>query len=399
MKLLLVLAFIFNFGLSPLPTGNQVPEPVNVRISYLFGNTISIEADLVDGTSVDHINVVLQSENSAKVEIPATISNAGRLSATYALDANPFHVFDRIYYWFEIVTTDGTVTNTPSYWFDYLDNRYEWQTSESKWFIVHTVPGNQISAADVQEIALVGLKNATAILPISPDLPMHLYVYPNTDSLALALGSNSQPWAAGEANPEIGVVLLSESVDIDNKQELERQSAHEIMHLLEYSAANGNYLSSPTWLLEGLAVNAENVLSADSIRSLENAYRNGTLLNMEQLCTSMPPQASQTSLAYAQSASFTTYLSQMYGKDKLLELLRSSGKGLNCSQLTFQVLGKDLSTLESDWIVATFSTEQQINTLLEFWPLLLLLPIILWGLLRIRRHDSEQGKGLRAHGK
>ena len=399
MKLILLLAFLFNIGLSPLSTENQVPEPVNVQVSYLFGDTILIEADLVDSTSFDHIDVFLQSENSAKINMPAIISDSGHLRVSYSLDVNPFHVFDRIYYWFEIVTADGKVTSTPAYWFDYLDNRYEWQTSESKWFVVHNVPGNQIAAADIQEIALAGLKDATGLLPVSPNLPMQLYVYPNADSLAIALGINSQPWAVGEANPEIGILLVSESEDIDSLQELKRQIAHEIMHMLEFSAAYGHYAVSPTWLLEGLAVNAESMTSADDLRMLQNAYNDGTLFSFDQLCTSFPPEASQSSLAYAQSASFTAYLSETFGNDKLLALLQAGGNGLNCSQMTIQVIGKDLATLEAEWKTAVFIEESRTYSFTNFWPLLLLLPIIVWGLIRIRKHGVANPNNESINGK
>jgi hypothetical protein len=381
---------LLNLATIPLPSVQTVQEPVNVEVSYVFGDHVIVQAELPDLTGIAEVDLLLQTEESAQVRLPATISDTGQLNVVYSLNSSPFHVFDRIYYWFEITGTDGQVTSTPSYWFDYQDNRYEWQLSESKWFIIHTTHENELNSADLQGIALSGLKYTTSLLPVSPDLPMQIYVYPDSASLAAALGTDSQPWAAGEADPELGIILVSESVDIDNAQELKRQIAHEIMHMLEYSAANGNYRSSPTWLLEGLAVNAENNASADDARMLQNAYLDGSLLPFEQLCTSMPPEATRSSLAYAQSASFTSFLSQTYGNDQLLNLLLSGVNGLNCSQLTTSVLGKDLSTLESDWRTATFSDTQKNHSITEYWPLLLLVPFIAWGLLRIRRHDPER---------
>jgi hypothetical protein len=392
MSLILFLSMLFNLVSTPLSSAKAVQEPVNVEVSYLFGDAITIAADLPDMTGIAGGDVLLQTEESALIRIPVEVSDSGHLSANYLLDSAPFHVFDRVYYWFEITSSDGTVSSTPSYWFDYLDNRYEWQTSETKWFIIHTTPANKVNSADLQGIALSSLKYATTLLPVSPELPMQIYVYPDAASLTVALGSSSQPWAAGEADPELGVILVSESVDIDNIQELKRQTAHEIMHMLEYSAADGNYLSSPTWLLEGLAVNAEEITSADDVRMLQNAYRDNSLLSFDQLCTSMPPEASRSALAYAQSASFTSYLSQTYGNDKLLELLRSGGNGLNCSQLTTSYLGKDLASLESDWKNAVFSGLPKPHSIVDYWPLLLVLPLVVWGLLRIRKHDPTRSK-------
>jgi hypothetical protein len=133
---------LLNLATIPLPSVQTVQEPVNVEVSYVFGDHVIVQAELPDLTGIAEVDLLLQTEESAQVRLPATISDTGQLNVVYSLNSSPFHVFDRIYYWFEITGTDGQVTSTPSYWFDYQDNRYEWQLSESKWFIIHTTHEN-----------------------------------------------------------------------------------------------------------------------------------------------------------------------------------------------------------------------------------------------------------------
>jgi hypothetical protein len=391
MSLLLILTLFLHLNFVPLvDTILQQDSISNVEATYQFGKTVSITASLPQNSSIDQVMVTLQPENGGKAQTTASIAENGNLAAEFDLSGNPIRVFDRVYYWFDITYLDGTTVTTPSYWFDYLDDRYDWQKSDSKWFVIYTTPTSKLSTDQLQEIALAGLKNATAVIPISPSLPLTIYVYPDQASLTSALGISEQEWAAGQAKPELGVILVSESADINNQQELERQIPHEIAHLLEYAAAGSNYTYVPTWLLEGLATSAETYTSADNERLLESAHSSGNLISLDQLCTSFPPDPERSTLAYAESASFVTYLSKTYGNDKLLALLQTNGNGVSCVNLPVQLLGKDLTMLESDWLAATFAQNSKSSSWLEFWPVVLLIPILFVFLFLIRRHGKTK---------
>lgn len=387
MKTFLILALLFQ---SLLPGSQFVTQESDflsdVELTYQFGQSIEIHASLAGSPAIDHVTVILQTQTGANAQCQATLAAAGDLDCHIDLDSNPFSVFDRIYYWFEITYADGAITTTPSYWFDYLDNRFDWQKNESKWFVIYSTPDCRLAAEDLQKIALTGLESATRLLPISPDLPMQLYVYPDADSLRSALGVTSQDWAAGEVRPDLGVIMVSESGTEDEYADIQRQISHEIMHILEYSVAQEDYSFAPAWLLEGLAVNAENGSSQDETKLLFTAYRKDTLIPMDQLCGSFPREASQTSLAYSQSASFVTYLSNQYGNIKLLDLLKASNNQLSCDQLLTQIFDSDLATLQSDWISSSFTGERTTANPNELWLLLLLIPAVLVGLLLIKRH-------------
>ncbi len=394
MSLILALTLLFHLGSqsSSLPLiDRDLIEQVNAN--YQFAQSIDISAEIKEISAISQVDVYLQTGTGARVQTQAEVTSEGMLTCHVDLADNSYKVFDRIYYWFEITYTNGEKTITPSYWFDYLDNRFAWQKNETKWFIVYTIPSSSISADEIQSIALTGLKNATKILAVSPKLPMTLYVYPDTDSLSSALGMTSAEWAAGEARPEIGVVMVSTSSNGDVKEDLERQIPHELTHILEYALAGDGFAQAPKWLLEGLATIAENTQSQSDQRVLQDAYHKGGLLPLHELCSSFPPEYSQSALAYAESASFVRYLQDAYGNTSLITLLENSQKSANCDQLLQSTYGKDLSTLESEWIGVTLQFSRANHSANEYLLLLLIIPVVLIGLWRIKRHGSGKKEG------
>jgi hypothetical protein len=394
MSLILLLSFFFHLN-SPIniPVTGEVNPPTDVTLTYQFGDSIQVDATLQEIGSIDRAIIIFQTDSGAKMQVPVSITPDGKLSGRLDLSDNPFKVFDHIYYWFELTDKAGNVTKSPSYWFDYLDNRFAWHKSESKWFTIYKTEATTISDSDLQEIALAGLKRATDLIPVSPQLPMQIYIYPDVDSLSSALGITSQDWVAGETRPDLGVIMVSAASADTLRVDLERQIPHEIVHLLEYSLTKTDYTDAPKWLLEGLAVNGQDDYAATFDQELSSAYQKNTLIPFEQLCTSFPPESSQSTLAYAQSASFVSYLLATYGDNKLTEMLQSVGTGGSCDQLVSQTLGKDLATLQAEWINAAFPKNHvKKGNPNDYWLLLLILPVVFAGLWCIRRHGSAKKK-------
>lgn len=394
MSLILALTLLFHLNTQSVSLPLIDPELIdNVNVTYQFARSIDITAEVPEMSAVSQVNIYFQTDTGARLQTSATVTSDGKLTGYLNLLNSPYKVFDRIYYWFEITYTDGQKAITPSYWFDYYDNRFTWQRSETKWFIVYNIPSSPISADEIQSIALSSLKYATKILAVSPELPMVLYVYPDVDSLSSALGMTSSEWAAAEARPEIGVIMVSTSDNGDEKQDLERQIPHELTHILEYAITGDDYTNAPKWLLEGLATLAENSEDKTDQRLLADAHREGELLPLSEICSSFPPEYSRSALAYAESASFVRYLRQTYGNDSLITLLENSANAANCDQLMQATYGKDLTTLESDWIGTTLMLSIVNRSSIEYWLLVLVIPVVLLGLWRIKRHGSVKMEG------
>ena len=206
------------------------------------------------------------------------------------------------------------------------------------------------------------MEKATQVLPVAPQVPITIYVYPDLKSLQEGLSASSQAWISGHASPELGVVLVSSSAGSDSTLDLERQIPHELMHILQYQVTGSEYRKAPAWLLEGLATYAETYPNPEWDRLLTDAANNGNLLPFNMICQSFPVQAEQASIAYAQSLSMIKYLQQNYGSMIFEKLLTLSKTGLSCDQLVLKTTNLNLKKLTSNWLAATFPSQQNIRT-------------------------------------
>jgi hypothetical protein len=365
---------------------NNSTELSGVQAQYQFGGILTVQAHYLEAANLQHADLIFQTTSSTPNQFPLQISADGTLSGQEDLASLNLQPFSRVYYWFKLTFTDNTSHTSAAYWFDYSDNRFTWQSNHSKWFSIYWVTGNPDFGNELQNIALSGLKNATQILPVPPNLPISVYVYPDAQSLP-ATASSEPAWIAGETLPQVNVILVSASTDVNSSQELTRQIPHEIVHILEYQLTQQNYAASPAWLLEGLATNAENSPNPDYARVLQKAFTTKSLIPMNQLCFSFSPDAGEASLAYAQSASFVSYLTSTYSTDKVEQLLTYSGNGMDCSQLVKTVLGISLETADQNWQQSTFTTAARENGIFSYWwPYLILVLLLLVGLVFLRRY-------------
>ena len=353
----------------------QQDEISNVKIDYLFGEKMSLTASISEPEKIDHAIIVVQPAHGEQTQYSAGLNTEGNLSAEIELSSGTFSPYDRIYYWIDLYYNDGTQTTSPSYWFDYNDNRFEWVGSTSKWFNIFFTESTKLSAIDLQQIALSGLKKATQILPSSPSLPITIYVYPDVDSLQSTLALSSKEWIIGKSLPEMGVILVSSSEDLDSRVSLEQQIPHEIMHLLEFELTQNSYSSAPVWLLEGLATNAETYPNSEHARVLNNAIGTKNWISINKLCTNFSPSSNDAVLAYAESASFVNFLVEKSGSSKIIELLQSANTGKSCANMVQSTYGQTLDSLEQQWLETTFGITAADQLINKSW---LLLPLALF---------------------
>jgi len=372
----------------------QTGEPLsNVLLDYEFGSTIKISAEITQPAEFSFMLLILQPDGQSPRQTIVDPDLEGSVSTSYDLVQNPIQPFARVYYWFELTRLFGTIHTTSSYWFDYLDNRFTWQTNQSDLFEVSWVDGDAAFGLKLQEIAREGLKKATTTLPVAPDLPIRIYVYPTVAALQEALAISGQSWTAGHASPEIGVILVSNDNPTPEMIEMERQIPHELMHILEYQVTKGQYSNIPVWLSEGLATSVELYPDPDLQRVLNEAQAGDSLISFTSLCDGFPPDAADAQLAYAQSASFVNFLYGRFGSQTILNLLENSTSGLTCENSVLTTLNSPLDQLQQEWLAQTFDESSNDLSFEEFLPFLIagvvLMLALLIIILRIRRHPGR----------
>jgi hypothetical protein len=369
----------------------SLEQVTNVKLDYQFGSEINLTAYLFESTGYTSIRLILQPDGQSSRQVEITPSEDGSITVYYDLTLDPLRPFARVYYWFELRDILGASYTTPSYWFDYLDNRYQWVSIESDLFHIHWVNGADTFGKKTQEIATEGLKSATSLLPVTPDFPINIYIYPDVNSLQEALTLTGQAWTAGHASPDLGILLVSNGSQSSELIEMERQIPHELMHVLEYKLAGASYSDIPAWLNEGLATSVELYPDPDLQRILNDAHASESLLPLSELCAGFPQDAKNAQLAYAQSASFVNYLNGRFGSSVFTKLIENAASGQTCANAVNSAVDVPLDQLEKDWIGASFITSTPVNfgILAVIISVGVLMVVMLIFLLR-KRHSTER---------
>ncbi|HPH95473.1 MAG TPA: peptidase MA family metallohydrolase [Anaerolineaceae bacterium] len=364
------------------------------QVSYIFGEQVSFDVEVKSEAQIDEAYLVYQPEGSESRVIPMQIDQ-NRLAVDLDLNQTRIPPFSRVAYWFQLKPQGADLITSASYAFNYDDNRFEWQTLENEQLAVFWHDGDLAFGQSALNTGINGLETASGLLgTAAPSQQIRIYIYPSTQELQSALEISGQPWLAGHASPQLGIVLVSIAPNADQRLRMEQQIPHELVHVMLYQSVGKDYDRIPPWLNEGLATLAELYPNADYANVLVTAGKNNTLLPMSSLCSPFPMDASRAFLSYAQSASFTRFLQQKYGVSGIQNLLLKYSDGLGCSEASFAAFGKPLASLESDWKEETLGISSSLDALRRIAPYLLLFAVLLLPVLIIgigRLFSSKKG--------
>lgn len=345
------------------------------QVIYHFGSDLKIISKITSADLNKKVFIVLQPEGQMSRQIALLPDDEGKLILDYDLRQDPLKPFSRIYYWYQIESDSGSVITSPSFWFDYLDNRYEWKTLSSKLFNIYWTEEDATFGQQVIDLATSGLEHATSILPVAPKLPISIFIYPDMTSLQEALTTSSQTFVAGHASPELGVILISDGADQTSLMELERQIPHELMHILQYQVLGNGYQNAPAWLLEGMSTLAQSYPNADNDRILNSAVKKGSLIPLGSLCESLPVEAETNILGYAQSSAVVSYLKDTFGSRIFLSMFDSVLKGLSCEQVILTNTDLTSDQLLSAWLQTAYPASQPASN--HKSPILIIIGIVI----------------------
>jgi hypothetical protein len=321
--------------------------------------------------------LVIQPDSQQSRQVEVNVSTAGEIVTQYDLATNGFDPFTRIYYWFEAEMSDGSISSSSSYWFDYLDNRYLWKSNSTNLFTIFWTEGDTSYGQKLQSIARSGLERSTQLLPVVPILPVEIYVYPNTNSMQSVLSLDSQSWVNGHTYINSNKIFVADFPPLADTTDLERTIPHETMHLLQYQIMSTSYSNAPTWLVEGLATQSELYPNPDLEREFSSAQKAGSLLSFSSLCHGFPDDANQATLAYAQSSSFVAYIQRTYGNQVFPAFLQNAANGLDCEQNVKSSLGITLSQVELDWQASLDSSSKNSLPAVYQWILWIGIPLLI----------------------
>jgi len=325
---------------------------VETTHDYTFGQTATFEWRAPNASAAETAQIYLRYHYAGKTTTTAyrpTTVETTTLQYVRDLHATPLPPFAPITYWWEYHDTANNTYQTPLTTFTYEDNRFEWQTLQDRLVTVHWIAGERALMLPALDASRKALDELSVALQIQLSEPFDLYIYPSSADLQSALRLGGHEWVGGEAQPELGVALLAIPPSSTAFSQMQRDIPHELAHLTLYRYTDAyGYAMLPTWLLEGFASHFEQRPDPLYAVTLEQTRTQGRLLSLQSLCGAFPPEREAALLAYAQSASFVTYLRQTYGWSGIRTLLAAYSDGQGCAE-GVQSLGRDLPTVERAW--------------------------------------------------
>lgn len=227
------------------------------------------------------------------------------------------------------------------------DRRVVWQSLKENKITLQWYQGGAGFGQGLMSIAQASLGRLAGQMGIQPRRLVWITVYASTEALRGALGS-SYAWIGGAAIPDYSVILLGlgPADDAYARQVI----PHELAHLLVGElTANCLGIELPTWLNEGLAVNAEGRLPASQREIVLAALLAGELPPLTSLEAGFSPYPDTAARQYAQSGLVVEYLLQKYGPNRLGRILSGMQGGLLIDEALQKVLGLNTHGLDAAW--------------------------------------------------
>ncbi len=245
-----------------------------------------------------------------------------------------------------IEDASGNTYTSPYATVRYDDLRYNWRGMTSDNITLWWYEGDSSFAQQLIDAADGAAARLTAEFDVSLEQPVKFYIYADAWDLQSSL-VNPDIWTGGQAFPDYGAIMIG--IEVDNLNWGKRTVAHELGHLVVGQLVYGPFGWLPTWLSEGIAMNAEGELSDNFQDSLDSAISSDTLFSVRSIASAFPSDATEAIICYSESHSIVKFLIDNYGSEQFLQLLDLFKQGSTDDEALFQIYGYDTDGLNENW--------------------------------------------------
>ncbi len=364
--------------------------------TYIFGQQITFTLKAESSAGVSQATLFVETGAGDRVTVTeAEVTPGQQVEAAVVRDLQQQRVrpFSTLDYWWVVADESGAELETDHQSLYYEDNRFDWQSMARGPVVAHWYSGDLGFGQAAADAGALALPTISSDLGAEPPERVDVYVYATVTELQTGLALGGRTWVGGHADPDLGVVLIAVPPGPEAVLAFERDLPHELTHVLIYQVTEPNYASVPFWLNEGLAVLHETQPNPAYRVALDRAFEQDALLPISSLCGAFPLDASEATLAYAESLSVVTYIRDRWGSAQLVELLQAYADGATCEGGTQRVLRTSLAGLENDWSRDVLRGNPVLTAAARFGPWLLLLcvpALALFFLLLIPRRPLVQ---------
>jgi hypothetical protein len=245
---------------------------------------------------------------------------------------------------------DETGTDSPPITITYDDDRFDWNVLEGDYVRVHWYEGNETFGQRVLELGEETVRETAELLGVSTGEPFDFFIYPDTDSFYTAIDPSTQEGVGGQALAELRTMYGRISPGDEGGSEVGRVVPHELVHLVFDTATDNAYHFPPRWLNEGLAVYLSEGNGPDYRLAVQDAVSNNSVIPLDGITGQFPRTFDRFYLAYAESVSAIDYLIRTYGRDALIQLIRSYAEGRTDDEAFQDALGVDVEAFGDAWL-------------------------------------------------
>jgi hypothetical protein len=251
----------------------------------------------------------------------------------------------QIDYFWEVEDDAGNKLTTDTATFVYDDIRFSWESASEGNVSVYWYAGSRSSAESSLAVARETLDEMSALLGVTVDYPVKVWIYDSYEDMLPALVRRS------ETHEQL-VVVAGERVSSDTVL-MQGEGAgdtlrHELTHIVTKVAGEGPYGGLPTWLDEGTAMYAQSEPGEGYTSALNGAVERDSLLSVRSM-TSPTGDPSKVGLFYGEAWSLVDFLIETYGPAKFAELFATFKEGSTVDKALLKVYGFDQDGLEDAW--------------------------------------------------
>ena len=310
--------------------------------------TFSLEAE----SAVDIVNISIECQVVRRSLVPeecrsiVDFKRSNNVTVMSVMSAGGIPPGTEVRYTWIIEDADGNVVETAPAAVIYNDLRYDWQNITSGQITLFWYEGNESFAQQLMAAAQGALGRLSDEFNASLQQPVTFYIYADATALQGAL-VDADVWTGGVALPAYNTIMIG--IAEDNLDWGMMAVAHELGHLVIGQIVYGPFGTLPTWLNEGIAMNAEGELTSDFQDRLNTSISGNTLFSVRSIASTFPADSSEAKLCYAESYSVVRFLTDNYSSAKLLALLDAFKQGSTDDEALKQVYGFDTDGLNEAW--------------------------------------------------
>ncbi len=330
-----------------------LPRPT-ATVRFLQDITFAGTATLAGAVHRTEIVIMFEGSSRSFTAEVAPAGSTGQLDLTYVLETPGGSIApnSQITARFRATLDDGSLVDGPSVEVRYDDTRYDWQVLSGDVVTIHWTEGGQAFGRRALGIADDAVRNVSDLLGVTESDPIDFFVYADRNAFYDVLGAGARENVGGEAHTDIRTLFANIAPSAVDAPWVGMVIPHELTHLVFDTAVANPYHYPPRWLNEGVAVYLSEGFTDARRQDLEAALRSGTLLPLHALVGQFPTTADQFYLAYAESISAVDFLVRQYGRDAMVDLVRSYGHGVTDDEAFASALGIDVAGFEGDWLTS-----------------------------------------------